>query len=333
MNNGSKVAIGIGAAALLGAAAYFAFGKGLGTAGKFLLQTTSGKGGTVTPNSASGVYYPSGQVVPVIITAASGYTIGQVLEDGNPINTSTTETTATYQITMNMNHEIDVVFYQGGQPPTGAPVALQALNTQTVVWGYYGCQVNLGLANTISNISVTTCDAAWQFATVEFTYITFKAIDANGNGVPGVKIQLWPSLFPDSSKYKGYLILDAQMISQSSPLILTTGSDGTVTVSLSYFCNPSAINQANGLTNDAGLYINLASPVPPFSWKIAGPYNGEGSPGPEYFFTGKGGHGITGQGPAAMGPMQTNTVNAQIIGTSIPTAQTLCSCGFNVKML
>ena len=120
------------------------------------------------------------------------------------------------------------------------------------------------------------------------------------------------------------------MINQSTPLILTSDSQGLVTVSLSYFCNPAAISSPYMLPYDAGLWINalqdLINPV------TIHPYNGLFTGG-VYIFTGKGGHGITGQGPAAMGPLQPNTVIAQIIGTSIPAAQTLCTCGFNIKML
>jgi len=332
MVKGSTVAVGLGAAALLGVGAYFLMtqAKGGGT-GKFLLQTSAGPGGTIKPYSASGIYEPAGAVVTITVTANSGYTIGQILEDGNPINNSTTETTTTFQVTMNMNHEIDVVFYQGGQPPTGAPVAIQALNTIAYVWGYYGCQIKLGAINSLSSIKITTCDANWDFAAVEFTYIKFKVVDSNGNGIPGVQVQLYPSLFPDASKYEGYLILNAQMISQNNPLILTTGSDGTVTLSLSYFCNPTSIGSPYKMPWDAGLFINYVNPIPPFYWSIR-PYNGIDL-GLGAVFTGKGGHGITGQGPAAMGSLHPNTVIAQIIGTSIPTAQCLCSCGFNIKML
>lgn len=77
MVKGSTVAVGVGAAALIGIAAYYAISqmKG-GGAGKYLLQTTVGTGGTISPSSASGIYKPAGSVVTVTITANSGYTIG-----------------------------------------------------------------------------------------------------------------------------------------------------------------------------------------------------------------------------------------------------------------
>jgi hypothetical protein len=231
---------------------------------------------------------------------------------------------------MNMNQEIDVTFYQGGQPPVGAPVAIQAVNDQALIWGYYGCKVTLGAANAISSITIDTCDQNFTYGNVAQTPIQFKVIDSNGNGIPGVPVQVYPSLFPDASKYQGYLIINNQMISSSTPLILYSDSSGLVTVNLSYQCAPSAIGSPYQLPYDAGLWINaLQDTIIPVTIH---PYNGWFTGG-VYIFTGKGGHGITGQGPAAMGPMEPNTVIAQVQGTSIPAAQTLCSCGFNIKML
>jgi hypothetical protein len=327
MAKGSTVAVGIGAAALLGIAAYYLLKQS--KAGKYLLQTTAGTGGTINPNSASGVYEPAGIVIPVTITAAAGYTIGQVLQNGSPINTSTTDTTETYQITMNMNQEIDVTFYPGGQPPAGAPVAIQAVNTQALVWGYYAAQVEPPAPNPLgtSHIQVNTADQNWVFGNVAQTQIQFKVIDTNGNGVSGVNVQVYPSLFPDASKYQGYLIINGQMANDTNPAVLTSNSSGIVTVNLSYYYGLN--DNFLSICQDAGLYlwdetVSLIGYIP------ITVENGAAVPNP--IALNKGGHGVTGQ-TAAMGSLQPNTVIAQIPGTSIPAAQTLCSCGFNIKML
>jgi hypothetical protein len=293
--------------------------------GKYLLQTTAGPGGTISPSSASGIYETAGQVVTIVIMADNGYTIGQVLQNGSPINSSTTDTTATYQITMNMNQEIDVTFYPGGQPPVGAPYQIQALNQQAILWGFYGVKVVVGSgleAYQIQSISVNTCDQNWTYGNVAQIPIQYKVIDSNGKGVPGVKVALYPSLFPDGSKYQGYLILNSQMISQSNPLVLTSDSNGIVTANLSYYYGLT--DHFKQICVDAQIYVDV--PLSYYVWDGVTGLNGD-------ILWGKGGHGITGQGPAAMGPMQPNTVIAQIIGTSIPPASCLCSCGFNIKML
>ena len=333
MDAGSKTAIALGSVALIGVAAFYALKQGVGgNAGKWLLQTTAGTGGTITPSSASGIYESPGQVVNVVITANSGYTIGQVLQNGSPINSSTTDTTETYQITMNMNQEIDVVFYQGGQPPVGAPYQIQAQNQQAIVWGYYGAKV-IQTDVLASVISIKTCDQNWNFGAWAVTEIQFRVIDSNGKGIPDIivngqhslPVALYPSLVPDSSKYKGYLILNDQMISQSNPLILYPNSNGIVTVRLSYYygLNDNFLQ----ICQDAQLYLWALIGVLPVGVTVE---DGAQIAGSVYS---KGGHGVTGQGPAAMGGMQPNTVIAQIVGTSIQTASSLCSCGFNIKML
>jgi len=295
MSPGTKTAAALGAVALIGVAAVYALStaKG-GGAGKFLLQTSVGPGGTITPSSVSGIFEPAGQVVNVVITANPGYTIGQVLQNGSPINSSTTDTVETYQITMNMNHEIDATFYQGGQPPVGAPTQIQALDLQTIVWGYYGCKLTMSSpVPLIQNIGINTCDQNWHYGNYVWNQnIRFKVIDANGKGVSGIKVALYPSLVPDNSKYIGYLVLGNQMATQQNPLMLISGSDGIVKVNLAYFCDTSSINQPNKLPYDAGLYLNGRAP-----------YNGETDILGTIVWS-KGGHGVTGQGPAAMGNMQ-----------------------------
>ena len=62
MVKGSTVAVGIGAAALLGIGAYYLISqvKG-GGAGKFTLITDAGQGGTISPLSPSGISEPAGK--------------------------------------------------------------------------------------------------------------------------------------------------------------------------------------------------------------------------------------------------------------------------------
>jgi hypothetical protein len=324
MGPGAKTAIALGAVALIGGAAVYALSQTKG--GKFLLQTTAGPGGTISPSSASGIYKQSGEVVTIVITAASGYTIGQVLQNGSPINSSTTDTVETYQITMNMNQEIDATFYLGGQPPVGAPYSIQALNQQAIIWGYYGCKLTVGSLNTLTHVGVNTCDQNFTYGNVQQTQIQFKVIDSNGKGIPGIKVQVYPSLFPDASKYTGYLAVNSQMISQSNPAIIYSDSNGIVTVNLSYYYGLS--DNLAAICKDAGLTYTVLYVLVPISYYPADGYaGGIGIP-----LVAKGGHGITGQTPA-MGGMQPNTVIAQIIGTSIQPASCLCSCGFNIKML
>lgn len=257
MKPGTKAAAALGAVALIGgAAAYYFISQG--NIGKYLLQTTAGPGGHISPSSASGIYEPAGQVVNIIVTADAGYTIGQVLQNGSPINSSTTDTVETYLITMNMNQEVDVTFYQGGQPPVGTPTQIQAIDLQTIVWGYYGCKLTVGLLNILTSVQVNTCDQNWHFGNYVWNQnIRFKVIDANGKGVSGVKVALYPSLAPDNSKYMGYLALGNQMATQQYPLMLISGSDGTVKVNLAYFCDTSSINQPGKLPYDAGLYYTV----------------------------------------------------------------------------
>ncbi len=335
MGPGEKTAIALGAIALIGAAAFYALKQAKGTGGKYLLQTTAGPGGTISPSSASGIYEPAGQVVTVVITAASGYTIGQVLQNGSPINSSTTDTVETYQITMNMNQEIDATFYLGGQPPVGAPYQIQALNQQAIIWGYYGCKLTVGSLDALTHVGVNTCDQNFTYGNVAQFQIQFKVIDSNGKGVPDIiingqhslSVALYPSLFPDASKYQGYLILNSQMISQNNPLILYPNSNGIVTVNLSYYYGLT--DKFLKICQDAGLNYTVLYVLVPITYTPADGYTGGlGIP-----LVAKGGHGVTGQGPAAMGGMQTNTVIAQIPGTSIQQASCLCSCGFNIKML
>ena len=338
MGPNQKAAAAIGAVALVGIIAAYALTQAKGTAGKYLLQTTSGPGGNINPSSASGIFKQPGQVVTITITANPGYTIGQVLQNGSPINSSTTDTVETYQITMNMNQEIDATFYPGGLPPIGAPTQIQALNQQTIVWGYYGCKLSVGSLNALTKVEVNTCDQNWVFGNYVWNQqIQFKVIDANGQGVPDIivngqhslSVALYPSLFPDGSKYQGYLILNGQMVNQNNPLILYPNSQGIVTVNLAYFCDTASIDQPNKMPYDAGLNYTVLAVLVPLTYS---PYNGS-QDGLGIPLVAKGGHGVTGQGPAAMGNMQTNTVIAKVQGSSIQPASTLCSCGFNIKML
>jgi hypothetical protein len=314
MGPGAKAAIALGAVALIGGAAVYALSQTKG--GKFLLQTTAGPGGTINPNSASGIYEPAGSVVPITITAASGYTIGQVLEDGSPINSSTTDTVETYQITMNQNHSIDVVFYQGGQPPVGAPYSINSPGS-TIVTGYYACTVTVA-ALVISKTTIQPSDQNWNTSNVTEFPVTFKVIDANGNGVPGVTVTLYPNLFPDYSKYQGYLALNDQMISKNNPLTLKTDSNGNVTVNASYYYGLN--DHLLTLSQDANLIVTV---FPYMNWH---PEDGNN---PGYLgdiYQGKSGDQIVPASPIL------NQIICVIPGTAIPAAQANIYCQFHAHM-
>ena len=250
---------------------------------------------------------------------------------------------------MNMDQIINVTFYQGGQPPVSTPVAIQALNTQVIVWGYYGCQItatkdwnedNFLLPGTVDTIRVAPCDQNWNWNRYAETQIQFQILDANGRGVPdivtngqhSVTVAFYPSLIPDGSMFGGYLSINDQMPSQSNPLLLYPDANGIVTVSLEYTVDPT--DNYLELCQAAQLYLNVYYPPIPYGIGVkvknypSKPWNNISG-----LIWSMGGHGVTGQGPASMGNMQLNTINAQIAGTSIPAAQTLCSCGLNVKML
>jgi hypothetical protein len=321
MGRGTTAAIVIGGVAAAAGILYYLTQKTQGQ-GQYILQISTTTGGTTNPApSPSGVAYSPGEVVTITATPSSGYTIGDVLIDGISIGPS-----STFQVTMNMNHTVNVIFYQGGQPPPSIPVAIVSMGSVQVI-GYYGCKISLGILNTLSKIEVKMCDQNWNFGAWAHTPMQFKVIDSNGKGVPNVIVQLYPDQYPDTSKYKGYLILNDLQLN-GGPLTLKTDQNGIVTVNLSYFADLSSLNQPYKLPYDAGLNYTVLYVLVPITYA---PYDGS-KEGLGIPFIGKGGQGVTGQ-TAAMGPIILNNVRAVVKDTSIPAAQGLCYCGFNVKML
>jgi hypothetical protein len=328
MGNSTKAAIAIGAAALIGGAGYLIYKQQTsGGGGPFLLQilTTPSAGGTTSPApSPSGIYYPAGTVVTITATPASGYTVGDVLLDLTDLGA-----VSTFQVTMNMDHEVDVTFYLGGVPPQSNPVQIIAAAT-TIITGYYACQVTLAALNAISNTTVGNCDQNWTLGNWVDYPLTFKVIDANGNGVPKIPMTFYSSPAPDASKYQGYLALDDQMTSPSNPITkdangkpLVTGTNGEITIYASYWYGLT--DKFLALCKDAGLYVNCLVGLIP--WTVT-PYNGWNGTesGVPCFETGKGGDKTVPATPTLI------TITATIPKSSIQQAQTLIYCQLHAHM-
>jgi len=322
MNTNTKIAVLAGGTVIVGLAAY-AIVKAMGnqTTGK-ILQIQASEGGTTNPApSPSGISEPAGQVVTITATPNSGYTIGTWLLDGVEVGNG-----SSIQVTMDMNHSVIVTFWQGGIPPPSYPVAITSTGSVTAI-GFYGCKIELGVANIISKISVHNCDQNWTWDNWAQYPMTFKVIDASGKGVPNIPVTLYPDLFPDNGNnagLTGYLATNLYPHSSSDPLQLTTDVNGLVTFTLTYVYGLD--DHLLKICQTAGLYVNALAVVIPITFT---PYDGNQEHNAS-FFTGKGGEGVTGQRPE-MGYFVLNSIHAKINGTSIQT-QGSVYCGFHVKM-
>jgi hypothetical protein len=321
MNNNAKAALGVGGIILGGTAGYALYkyltqGQTPPPGNTFLLQILPGSGGTTTPApSPSGIVETANQVVTITAVPNDGYSIGQWIIDGVDAGNSTS-----LSVTMNMDHTVIVTFWEGGVPPPSVPVAITCLGSVQVM-GYYGAKATQGTLG--GSVSVKNCDQNWTWENWAQYIMIFKVVDASGNGVPNVPVRLYPDLFPDTGKYKGYLALNLQMITSSNPLNLITDQNGLITVSLTYIYGLN--DNIRQLCADAGLYLWSYEALIVWGTDVQ---DGVGFGGWIY---NKGGDGTTGT-TAAMGPFVLNSVHAQITGTSIPEAQGLAYCGFHVKM-
>lgn len=286
----------------------------------FLLQIQPGPNGTTNPApSASGISEAPGKIVTITAIPDSGYNIGQWIVDGESVGS-----TASITVTMNMDHTVLVTFVNPSAP-TSVPYAIVPAASQVVI-GYYGCTITLAALNAISNTRIDMTDANWNIGGIaEFT-IVFKVIDQYGNGVPNVPVTLYPNLFPDYSKYQGYLILNDQMIDQTNPLIMNSDANGNVTVNLSYYYGLT--DEFKTLCKDAGLYVDGIIDADPLPATFT-PYNGWNGTYDDLpvFFIKKGGEKTIPASPTV------NTVIAFIPGTAIPQASAIIYCQFNAKML
>jgi hypothetical protein len=323
MNTNTKIAVLVGGTSIVGVAAY-AIMRAMGNQPSgMILQIQASEGGTTNPApSPSGISEPTGQVVTITATPNSGYTIGTWLLDGVAVGNG-----SSIQVTMDMNHSVIVTFWQGGVEPPSYPVAIIAPNS-TLVTGYYLCTVELGLLNSVALTRIQNTDQNWTIGNYQKYPVTFKVIDASGKGVPNIPVNLYPDLFPDNSKYRGYIATNDQAISASNPLQLTTDSNGNVTVNVSYWYGISILNDKySSLSIDAGLYVDgIYWVVAPGRWALWDGWDGTYL-GSHILFTGKGGD------KTVPNPPTFNNMIAKIPNTSIPQAQAVIYCQLHAKML
>lgn len=333
MDGTAKGALAVGGIILAGVAGYAGYkyliqgqGGGGGGGGGFLLQLLPGTGGKTNPaSSPSGIMEPAGAIVTITAIPNSGYSVGQWILDGVEAGNSPSLT-----VTMNMDHTVIVTFWEGGQPPPSAPYAIVPVGGSATAWGFYGAKVFLGLADTIARTEIHNCDQNWTWDNWAQFQAQFKVVDATGQGVPNVTVNLFPDTFPDNGNNVGligYLALNLEMHTGSDPLILTTDANGIVTFSMTYIYGIN--DKLLKLSKAAQLYVNGLAVIWPFSFN---PYDGE-TDHSSSFFTGKGGEGITNDHPSTMGYWAINSIHAVIPGSAIPAAALPVYCGFHAKMI
>jgi hypothetical protein len=324
MGTGTKIAVIAGGAIAAAAALYYLTQTVQGGgSGSFILQISATEGGTTNPApSPSGITYPAGKVVKITVTPNGNYSIGEVLIDGVSVGSL-----SSFQVTMNMSHTVNVIFYEGGQEPVGAPVAILPPNSTTIT-GYYIWTVDLGFANVITLTRCRYTDKNWTIGNYQNYPITFKVIDANGQGVPNIPLQVYPDLFPDNSAYRGYIAINDQAVSRNQPLTIYTDANGNATIRLSYWYGISILNDNYlKLSQDAEIYVNgLIANIYPATFNPYDGWDGKSSSLP-VLFTGKGGDKTVPPSPTF------NTIIARIPGTSISQVQAVVYCQIHTKML
>lgn len=326
----AKAAVVVGGIVLAGVGGYLAYNYlvkgGGGGAGKFLLQILAGDGGSTSPaSSPSGTFEPAGSVVTITATPKSGYTIGGWLLDGQEAGTSPSLT-----VTMNMDHNVIVTFWEGGEPPPSAPYAIVPVGGSATAWGFYGAKAISPLQD--KYVHVLNCDQNWTWGNWAQYPAQFKVIDAAGKGVPGVDVTLFPDLFPDNGNnvgLVGYLALNLWPHSSSDPLILTTDANGIVTFSLTYVYGLT--DSFKKLCQAAQLYLWVTTLFFGIPFGVTVYDMSSMSPGLSIFS--KGGEGITNDRPPTMGYWTVNYVRASIADTAIQAVTLPVYCGFHVKFL
>jgi len=272
-----------------------------------------GEGGTTDP--APGVYtQSSGENVTIQAIPNTDYTVGKWILDGVEVASEVNS----YTVTMNQDHTLIITFWYQGQPPPTYPQAIISTGPVSLTSNYlvehdgvWGC------------VKIHSADQNWTMDQLVTLPMEFKVIDAGGLGVPSIDVALWADS-PDASRYSGVTILNGEVHPFANPLILKTNSEGIVTVNMGYLYGKG--DKFKQICADAGIggwiLSPLGIPIP------TGPVWDGWCPSilPWVSVVGE---GISGQNLPTPYP---NRVNAQVVGTTLMTAEYIHG-GFHIKWL
>jgi len=272
-----------------------------------------GEGGTTDP--APGVYtQSSGENVTIQAIPNTDYTVGKWIVDGIEVASEV----SSYTVTMNQDHTLIITFWYQGQPPPTYPQSIISTGSVSLTSNYL--VEHDGIVGCVK-IHSTDENGNWeQFVKLP---MSFKVIDAAGQGVPSIDVAFWADI-PDASRYSGITLLNGLAYTLANPLVLKTNADGIVTPNVSYLYGKG--DQFRLICADAGIggwiLSPLGIPIPTGTlWDGACPCMGI-LPWVTVF-----GEGISGQNLPSPYP---NRVTAQVVGTTLMTTEFMHG-GFHIK--
>jgi hypothetical protein len=272
-----------------------------------------GEGGTTDP--APGVYTrSSGENVTIQAIPNTDYTVGKWVLDGVEVASEVNS----YTVTMNQDHTLIVTFWYQGIPPPTYPQAIISTGSVSLISNYLVEHDGI-----VGCVKIHTADDNWTLDQMIKKPMSFKVIDAAGQGVPSIDVAFWADI-PDMSRYSGMTLLDELAYIITNPLILKTDVNGIVSPNVSYLYGKG--DQFRLICSDAGIagwiLSPLGIPIPTGSlWDGACPCMGI------LPWVSVSGEGISGQNLPSAYP---NRVNAQVVGTTLITAELMYG-GFHIK--
>lgn len=207
--------------ALTGAGALFAY---LIVSSKKSLQLiiAHNEFGTTNPEIGT-VNYLSPTQVTIQATPMSGYQTNWTV-NGQDVATNVNS----YSLYIDGFYAVSVNFVpiQGGEvgPIEGVkPVGSVGLLQNFRFW--YG--------NAFAAIDIAQCNESWVDGICQSQPLSFKVYDAGDRGVPNVQVRIYPDLNPDSTSFKGRLVVGGQaQWDVNNPIVVTTDANGIATINI-----------------------------------------------------------------------------------------------------
>jgi hypothetical protein len=243
MGTGTKVAIGIGAAVLIGGAAYLALTKAQ-PAQNHVLTIVSTSGGSTNPSGVNS--YPAGTIINIQITPDSGNSIGEIDLDNSPVSGAP----KSLSVTMDADHTVNVIFISGsggggggggGGVSTGIPYTIETVSYPSSLSQQIALMRGSGGNNCLNYKPAVTIngDILSQSGYADY-WAVFKVVDAAGKPVPNTPIQITCNQSTDNQG--GKLLINGILLTNGASATFKTDNDGKISVNLQYHeTEPSTI--------------------------------------------------------------------------------------------
>jgi len=319
MKTSEKIAIAVAVPIVIGGVIYLISKVQAGL--QRYLYISAGEGGTTDP--PPGTYLKNaGENVTITAIPDEGYTVGTWVVDGVEIGHQEAIT-----ITMDSDHTVVVTFWEGGQPPAGAPANIIPMGRIQVWQNVAVSPAQLGYTG---KISIKHYKDDWSEEGYSRVPIQFQVVDAGGIGVPNIDVAVFSEKPPDDSRYKGIVVIDGVPHTSENPLIVKTDENGVATAHIGYAYGLK--DNFRQLVEDAGVGATAQCLTYPVGFPV---YDGVGvcdvcGVVPCFGLVEWHGECYPGKTGCNMPPAYANKIYANVVGTALTTFE-VADCSFYIK--